>query len=180
MTTATDTTTWTIDSTHTHAGFAVRHMMISTVRGSFGGVTGALELNEADPTQSSIRVEIDATTVDTGAEQRDAHLRSADFFDVEKYPQLVFESRRVETVGEGRYRVTGDLTIRDVTREVVVDVEEEGRGIDPWGGTRIGFTASTKIDRTAFGLTWNQALEAGGVLVANDVRITVELQVTRA
>ena len=172
--------TWTIDPAHSRAGFAVRHMMISTVRGSFGAVTGTLDIDDADPTRSSVRLEIDAATIDTGTEQRDAHLRSADFFDVETFPTLTFESRRIEATGQGRYRVAGDLTIRDVTREVVLDVEEEGRGTDPWGGERIGFTAVTKLDRAEFGLTWNQALEAGGVLVANEVKVTVELQVSRA
>jgi polyisoprenoid-binding protein YceI len=171
---------WEIDSAHTEVGFEVKHLMISKVRGRFAGVTGTLVLDESDPSRSSVRVEIDAASVDTRNEQRDQHLRSADFFDVERFPSLVFEGRQVERVGADRYRVAGDLTIRDVTREVVLEVTDEGRGTDPWGGERAAFSASTTVDRRDFGLTWNQALETGGVLVSNDIRIVLDVQLTKA
>lgn len=172
--------TWTLDPAHTQVWFAVRHMMFATVKGQIPGVSGELRLDHDDPTRSSIAVRLDAATVDTNNEQRDAHLRSADFFDVENHPQLTFASRRMESVGGSKYRITGDLTIRGTTREVVLDVEETGRGTDPWGQEKLGFTASTSIDRKDFGLTWNQALEAGGVLVSDDVKITIDGQATRA
>lgn len=174
------TTTWDIDSAHTDVGFAVKHMMIATVKGYFPGVSGELVLDDEDITRSRISVRLDASSVSTRNEQRDEHLRSADFFDVGNYPELTFESRAVEPAGENRYRVTGDLTIRGVTKEVVLDAEQEGSGVDPWGQARIGFTASTKIDRREYGLTWNQALEAGGLLVSEEVRITIEGQAVRA
>jgi polyisoprenoid-binding protein YceI len=172
--------TWEIDPAHTEVGFEVKYLMISKVRGRFAGMTGALVLDESDPTRSSVKVEIDAASVDTRNEQRDQHLRSADFFDVERFPSLAFESRRVERVGADGYRVTGDLTIRDVTREVVLEVTDEGRETDPWGGERAAFSASTTVDRRDFGLTWNQALETGGVLVSNDIRIVLDVQLTKA
>jgi polyisoprenoid-binding protein YceI len=172
--------TWEIDPAHTEVGFEVKYLMISKVRGRFAGMTGALVLDESDPTRSSVKVEIDAASVDTRNEQRDQHLRSADFFDVERFPSLVFEARQVERVGADRYRVAGDLTIRDVTREVVLEVTDEGRETDPWGGERAAFSASTTVDRRDFGLTWNQALETGGVLVSNDIRIVLDVQLTKA
>jgi polyisoprenoid-binding protein YceI len=174
------TTTWNIDPAHTEVGFEVKHLMISKVRGRFGAVTGTIELDAADPSRSTVTAEIDVTSIDTRQEQRDAHLRSADFFDVENFPSITFRSRGVEAAGEGRYRVTGDLTIRGVTREVALDTTDEGRGRDPWGGERAAFSASLVIDRRDFGLTWNQALETGGLLVANDVRITLDVQAVKA
>ncbi|MEX1184853.1 MAG: YceI family protein [Gemmatimonadota bacterium] len=171
--------TWQIDGSHTDVGFSVRHMMLATVKGYFSGVEGVLELNEADPTRSRVRVKLDAASVTTRNEQRDAHLRSPDFFDVEQYPQLTFESRGIERRADGRYTVTGDLTIRGVTREVVLDAEQEGTGVDPWGKERIGFAASGRVDRREFGLEWNQALEAGGVLVSDEVKIVIEGQAVR-
>lgn len=169
-------TTWQIDPAHTDVGFAVKHMMISTVKGRFADVSGTITLDDDDLSKSSVEVEIKAASIDTRQPDRDAHLRSADFFDVEKYPTLTFKSRRVEPLDNGKFRVIGDLTIRDVTREVVLEASEEGRGKDPWGGERIGFSASTKIDRRDFGLTWNTALETGGVLVGNDIKITLEVE----
>ena len=171
---------WQIDPAHTDVGFSVRHLMISTVRGRFASVRGTIVLDEAEPGRSSVDVEIDAASIDTRQEQRDAHLRSADFFDVENHPLLTFRSRSVEQAAEGRLRVTGDLTIRGTTREVVLDVTDEGRGIDPWGGQRAAFSAITTIDRRDFGLTWNQGLETGGVLVSNEVRISLDVQAARA
>lgn len=168
--------TWTIDPAHSEAGFAVRHLMISTVKGSFRTVSGKIELDTENPAASAVEARIDAASIDTRSEQRDAHLRSGDFFGVETYPAITFRSSAVEARGNGKYRVTGDLTIRDVTKSIVLDVEETGRATDPWGNQKIGFTAATSIDRTEFGLTWNAALETGGVLVGNDVRITLEIQ----
>ena len=187
MTTATDarqgTTTWTIDAAHSAAGFSAKHMMITTVRGRIADVRGAIALHEAEPARSSVEVELAAASIDTRNDQRDAHLRSADFLDVERFPAIAFRSRRVEgaTLREGeRFRVVGDLTIRDATREVALDVTYEGRGRDPWGGERVSFSAETTIDRRDFGLTWNAALETGGVLVSNEIRIQIEAQAVRA
>lgn len=168
--------TWVIDPAHTLVEFAVKHMMIATVKGRFGEVSGEIRLDDGAPENSSVEVTIDASSIDTRNSDRDAHLRSADFLDVEKFPALTYRSRRVESSGAGKYRVVGDLTIRDVTREVVLEVEEQGRGKDPWGGDRVAFSATTAIDRTDFGLVWNQALETGGVLVSNGVRISLEVQ----
>jgi polyisoprenoid-binding protein YceI len=170
---------WSIDPAHTEVGFAVRHMMITTVKGRFADVSGRVVIDEADPARSELDIAIAAASIDTRNEQRDEHLRSGDFFDAANHPQLTFRSRRIEDRGDGELEVTGDLTIRGETREVVLVVEEQGSGIDPWGGERRGYTATTRIDRTDFGLTWNQALEAGGVLVANEVRIVIDVQLTR-
>jgi polyisoprenoid-binding protein YceI len=173
-------TTWTIDAAHTEVGFEVKHLMISRVRGRFGAVTGTIVLDAADPSRSSVEASIETASVDTRQEQRDAHLRSADFFDVENHPAITFRSRAVEPAGAGRFRVTGDLAIRGVSREVALDVSDDGRGRDPWGGERAAFSASLVIDRRDFGLTWNQALETGGLLVANDIRITLDVQAVAA
>jgi polyisoprenoid-binding protein YceI len=172
--------TWAIDAAHSEAGFAVKHLMISTVKGRFGTISGQVVLDEANPEASTVEATIDATTIDTRSEQRDAHLRSPDFFDVETYPTITFRSTKVDARGNGEFRVTGDLTIRDVTKQVALEVEETGRATDPWGGERIGFTAITKLDRADFGLTWNAALEAGGVMVGNEVKITLEIQAVLA
>lgn len=170
---------WTIDASHTLVEFAVKHMMIATVKGRFGEVSGTIVLDEESLENSSVEVEIDAASIDTRSADRDAHLRSADFLDVENHPKLIFRSRRVESEGEGRFRVVGDLTIRGTTREVVLEVEDQGRGKDPWGGERAAFSARTEIDRTDFGLTWNAALETGGVLVSDRVRISLEVEAVR-
>jgi polyisoprenoid-binding protein YceI len=171
--------TWQIDPAHTQAGFSVKHLMISKVRGRFGSLSGEIRLDEANLAGSSVTVEIDATSIDTRHEERDAHLRSADFFDVERFPALSFRSRRVERERDGRFRVLGDLTIRDVTRQVTLQVEDEGRGRDPWGGERAAFSATGRIDRRDFGLTWNQALEAGGVLVGHDIDLALEVEAVK-
>jgi polyisoprenoid-binding protein YceI len=173
------TTTWNIDASHSTVGFAIRHMVFSKVRGRFSTYTGALHL-EDDLARSSVEVAIDAASIDTGTAQRDTHLRSPDFFDVENFPQLRFRSTKVEDAGDGRLRVTGELTIRDVTREVVLEAESAGRGKDPWGNERIGFVARTSIDRKDFGLSWNQLLEAGGVLVGDRVDIELDVQAVQA
>jgi polyisoprenoid-binding protein YceI len=178
--TAAERALWNVDTDHSHVGFSARHMMITTVKGHFSGVTGSVEIEDSDLTRSKASIRIDAATVNTRIGTRDEHLRSADFFDAENHPYLTFESRKVEAQPDGRLKITGDLTIRGVTREVVLDAEQEGRGVDPWGGERAGFTASTRIDRTDYGLTWNQGLETGGVLVSNEVRITIDAQLVRA
>ena len=179
---ATQTATWTIDAGHSVAEFAAKHMMITTVKGRVADVRGTVTLDEAEPDRSAVEVELEAASIDTRSGQRDAHLRSADFLDVERFPLITFRSRRVEgaaPVEGARFRVVGDLTIRGVTREVALDATYEGRGRDPWGGERVSFGATTSIDRRDFGLTWNAALEAGGVLVGNDVRLTLEVQAVR-
>jgi polyisoprenoid-binding protein YceI len=172
-------TTWKIDPAHTLVEFTAKHMMITNVRGRFADVAGTIEVDESNPNDSSVTVELEAASIDTRVEQRDQHLRSADFLDAENFPTLTFRSTGVEGAsfepGES-FRVTGDLTIRGTTREVVLDATFEGRGKDPWGGERVSFSADTKIDRRQFGLTWNAALEAGGVLVGNEVKIHIEAQ----
>jgi polyisoprenoid-binding protein YceI len=169
-------TTWRIDPAHTEVGFSAKHLMITTVRGRFGEVSGTIELDESDLANSGVEVKVGAASVDTGTPDRDTHLRSADFLDVEAHPWLTFRSRRVEPDREGKFRVVGDLTIRGVTREVTLGVSDEGRVIDPWGGTRASFSATTAIDRRDWNLTWNAVLETGGVLVGNEVKIALEVQ----
>jgi polyisoprenoid-binding protein YceI len=169
-------TAWSIDPSHTLVEFGVRHMMFTTVKGRFSGIQGTIVFDEANPAQSSVEAEIDATSIDTRSEQRDAHLRSADFFDVEKYPTITFKSAKVEPVGNEEARVTGDLTIRDVTRPVTLDVTLNGFGKNPFGQEVAGFTAETTINRKDFGLNWNVALETGGVLVGDTIKIVLEIQ----
>lgn len=179
----TERTTWTLDPTHTLVEFSAKHMMITTVKGRFADVEGTIVVDPRTPDGSTAEVRIATASIDTGVDQRDQHLRSADFLDVESHPEITFVSRRVEGAsGEpgDRFRVTGDLTIRGTTREVTLDATYEGRGTDPWGGERVSFSAETRIDRRDFGLTWNQALEAGGFLVANEIRISIEAQAVRA
>jgi len=171
---------WNIDLSHSGVNFSIRHMVISKVRGRFAKFTGVLNLDDEDITRSVVDATIDASSIDTGVEQRDAHLRSADFFDVEKYPELRFRSTRIEKLDDDRFRVVGELTIRDVTREVALDVEGGGRAKDPWGNERTGFVAKTTLDRKDFGLKWNQALEAGGVLVGDRVDIELDVQGVKA
>jgi polyisoprenoid-binding protein YceI len=172
-------TTWAIDPAHSEVGFAVKHLMVATVKGVFRTFSGKIVLNEQNLAASSIEADIDVASIDTRQEQRDAHLRSADFFDAENFPTITFRSTKIERVRHGYLRAVGELTIRGVTREVVLDVEETGRGGDPWGGQRIGYSAVTKIKRDDFGLTWNQALETGGVMVSSEVKITLDVQVVK-
>jgi len=174
------TNTWNIDAAHSGINFSIRHMVVSKVRGRFAKYSGALSLDDEDLTRSFVEATIDASSIDTGTEQRDAHLRSPDFFDVEKFPELRFRSQRIEKLDGDRYRVVGELTIRDVTREVSLDVEYGGRAKDPWGNERIGFVAKAALDRKDFGLGWNQVLEAGGVLVGDRVDIELEVQAVKA
>ena len=172
-------TTWNIDTTHSSVGFWVRHLVISKVHGRFTKWNGTIVLDEADIAKSSVEVTIDAASIETHEEKRDAHLRSPDFFDVEKFPTLVFKSKKVQKAGDA-LAVRGDLTIHGVTKEVVLEAEMLGRAKDPWGGSRIGFSAKTSIDRKDFGLHWNQALEAGGVLVGDKIEITLEVEAVEA
>lgn len=176
---ATGITTWNIDPAHTTVEFSVKHLMISTVRGHFGAVTGAIQLDEANPLNSSVTAEIDVTSIDTRQSQRDEHLRSADFFDVEKFPSIKFTSTRIVRDGD-HFDVIGNLTIRDVTKEVTLHTSDEGRAGDPWGGQRAAFSASTKVDRRDYGLTYNQVLETGGVMVGTDIKISLEVQAVKA
>ena len=172
--------TWSIDPGHSAVHFGVRHMMFTKVRGRFTRWTGELRLDPAHLPSSSVEVTIEAASIDTGDAQRDGHLRSADFLDAEKFPTLTFRSTKIEDVGDGKLRVSGDLTIQGVTRAVVLDTEYAGRVKDPWGNDRAGFTARTAIDRTDFGLRWNQALETGGLLVGNKVEIELEVEAVAA
>ena len=172
-------TTWKIDPSHSDIGFGVRHLMISTVKGRFTGVEGTVVQDEANPGSVDIDVRIDAASIDTREGQRDAHLRSGDFFEVEKYPHLTFTSSGVIDRRGGRFSVPGKLTLHGVTRDVTLDVREEGRATDPWGGERLGFTATATIKRSDYGLTWNQTLETGGLLVGDDVKIALELELLK-
>ena len=173
-------TVWKIDSAHTEAAFAVKHLMISTARGRFGAVEGLVEFDPSDLANASAQVTIDATSIDTREAQRDAHLRSADFFDVEKFPSLTFKSRRVDQIQGDAFKLVGDLTIKDVTREVVLDVTSHGFQTDPWGGERTGFSAQTSISRKDFGLLWNQILETGGLTVGDGVKITLDVELVKS
>jgi polyisoprenoid-binding protein YceI len=177
----TSTTTWNLDPAHTVAEFKVKHMMIANVKGHFSKVLGVLVRNESDPTNDRVEATIEAASIETSNEQRDGHLKSADFFHVEKFPTLHFKSTGIKVAGEGELSVEGDLTIRGVTRKVRFAVEgPTPPAKDPWGNTRIGVSASTKINRKDFGLTWNTALETGGILVGDDVTITLDAQFVKA
>jgi len=174
-----DMSTWSVDPTHSHIEFAVRHLMISTVKGRFAEFTGAIELDPGNLTTAKIDVVIQAASIDTHTTDRDNHLRSADFFDVANHPTLTYVSRRVERRGD-EFRVIGDLTIRGTTREVPLAVTLEGTNRDPWGNDRMAFRATATVNRSDFGLTWNKALEAGGVLVGEEVKISIEVQLVPA
>jgi polyisoprenoid-binding protein YceI len=168
--------TWNIDPSHSAIAFTVRHLVVSKTRGRFTRWSGRLRFDPENPAASSVEVSIEPASVDTADAERDAHLRSPDFFDVEKFPTASFRSTKVEDRGGGRYRVSGDLTLHGVTRPVVLEVVYEGSGKDPWGGERAGFTASASIDRKQFGLEWNKALETGGLLVGEKVDLTLEIE----
>ena len=179
----TNTITWQIDPAHSAVEFAVKHMMFTTVRGRFKDVKGTIEVDQKNPDKSTVNVEIGAASIDTGVADRDGHLRSGDFLDTEKFPAITFRSKRVEGAANkpgDRFKVIGDLSIRGTTTEVTLDAVFEGTGTDPWGGTRAGVRATTTIDRRDWGLKWNQALETGGILVANEVRIEIEAQAVKA
>ena len=175
--------TWQLDATHSSVQFAVKHMMMTTVRGHFKEVQATATGDRDHPEQAGVEVAIAVASIDTGVGDRDTHLRSPDFFDAERFPQITFRSTRIEgnppkTEGD-HFKLAGALVIRDSSMEVVLDVEYQGRGIDPWGKTRAGFSFRTEVDRREWGLKWNQAIETGGVLVANKVRIEGEVQFVR-
>jgi polyisoprenoid-binding protein YceI len=170
--------TFALDPVHSHVGFSARHMMISKVRGRFAAFNGTLSVG-SEPGETVVEVEVDLASVDTKDSQRDAHLRSADFFDVEQFPTMSFRSTRVLSIDGDGYRLDGELTLHGVTRPLALDVVFDGVATDPYGGQRLGFSATGEVDREAFGLTWNQALETGGVLVSRRVRIDIEAELVR-
>jgi polyisoprenoid-binding protein YceI len=177
----TPTSTWNIDPVHSVVEFKVKHMMVSNVKGHFSKVSGTLTYDERTPENSSVEATIDVASLETRDAQRDAHLKSAEFLDVEKFPNITFKSTSVKSSGGGRGSVEGDLTIHGVTRKVVLSVEGPTEpGKDPWGNTRVGASATTKISRKDYGLTWNAALETGGVLVGDEVTITLDVQFVKA
>jgi len=175
------TTTWNLDPAHSAAEFKVKHMMISNVRGGFRGLKGVLTLDDTNPTGSAVKATADVNTISTGDDQRDGHLKSADFFDAAQFPEIAFQSTEVKKTGEDEYKVTGELTIHGVTKQVTFAVDGPGApGKDPWGNLRVGLSAMTKINRKDFGLTWNSALETGGVLVGEEVGLTLDVQFIKA
>ena len=179
--TTTAANTWNIDPVHSVAEFKVKHMMISNVKGQFTGISGVLKLDEGDITKSSIEATIDAASISTGDAQRDGHLKSADFFNVETFPTLGFKSTHVTRNADGDLTIDGDLTMHGVTRKASFAVEgPSAPAKDPWGNTRIGLSATTKINRKDFGLTWNSTLETGGVLVGEEIAITLDVQFVKA
>lgn len=172
-------TTWQIDPAHSNVEFAVKHLMLSTVKGRFADFTADLVLDDPGGASPRLDVTIETASIDTRQAQRDAHLRSADFFDAEHYPRLTFRSRRVDGPMDGEFRLVGDLTIRGVTKEVTLTARQEGSGKDPWGGERRSFSARGRIDRSDFGLRWNQALETGGFVVGDEVRVEIDTEFVR-
>ncbi len=170
---------WKIDPAHSQIQFSVRHMMISTVRGEFESFEGTIDFDQNNPENSKVYVEIDASSINTRENDRDNHLRSADFFNVEQHPTIVFKSKRVEPTSKNKGRIIGDLTIVGVTKEVVVDVELEGVAKSPWGQTVAGFSGYAELNRKDWGLTWNQALETGGVLVGEKIKINVAVELIK-
>jgi polyisoprenoid-binding protein YceI len=170
---------WNIDIAHSAIHFSVRHMVVSKTRGRFSRFSGQLEFDPDNPEAAKVDVTIEPASIDTADAQRDGHLRSADFFDVEKFPVASFKSTAVEDLGGDKYRISGDLTIRGITKPVAFDATYEGSGKDPWGGERAGFSAGTTIDRRQFGLEWNKALETGGVLVGEKVELSLEVEAVK-
>lgn len=170
---------WQIDPAHSSIAFVGRHMMIAKVRGEFETFGGTIDFNEQNPTNSTVDVKIDAASVSTGEAQRDNHLRSPDFFDVEKYPALRFKSKRIEQTSDDGGRLIGDLTIRDVSNEVVLNVEYAGQSKSPWGATVAGFSATGTINRKDWGLNWNQVLETGGFLVGDKIKLEIEAELVK-
>lgn len=168
-------TVWKLDPAHTLVEFSAKHLMISTVKGRIAGVDGVITIDQNDVANSSVEVTLDAKTLDTRIEPRDQHLRSADFLDVEKFPVITFRSTDI-TGDEHNFKLTGDLTIRDITRPITLEVTFEGQTKDPWGGERVGFSATGKFDRRDYGLTWNVLLESGGLTVGNDIKISLEVE----
>jgi len=180
MTTAqTALSTWTIDPVHSIAEFAVKHMMVSTVKGRFRSMEGTIHIDEANPTASWVTASIDVASIDTAEPKRDTHLRSDDFFNAERFPKMIFRSTRVQQVDDTHWNVIGDLTIRDVTKEVVLDTEYEGQIKDAYGKQRAAFSAETTLNRREFGLNWNGVIEAGGVVVGDRVRVMLNIAAVR-
>lgn len=171
---------WQLDPTHSSVDFSVKHMMFATVKGAFKQFDATIEADPTDLTTAHIQFAVDTASVDTRNDDRDGHLRSADFFDVENYPQLTFKSTKIEKTGENEYNVTGDLTIKDVTKTETFTVKFEGQGQDPWGNQKAGFGVDGTIDRSKYGLTWNAALETGGVLVGDKINISLQIQAAKA
>jgi len=171
--------TWSIDPAHLIAEFAVKHLVVTTVKGRFRDLEGTIEINESEPESSSVSASIEVASVDTNVADRDAHLRSDDFFNAERYPKITFRSHLVERVDDTRYKLYGDLTIRDVTKEVVLDTEFEGEVRDPWGNRRAAFTATTQISRSEFNVKWNQLIETGGAVVGDNVKIELHIEAVR-
>lgn len=167
---------WTLDPTHTDIAFATKHLMVTTVKGRFTTVAAELEIDEQHPERSSVVATIDAASLDSGNAERDAHLRSGDFLDVERFPALTFRSTHIRTSGDDGIEIHGDLTIRDVTQPVTLTGSFGGPVASPWGGHKAGFTLAGEIDREAFGLTWNVALEAGGVLVGKKIKLSIDAE----
>jgi polyisoprenoid-binding protein YceI len=172
--------TWQVDPIHSHVEFSVRHLMIATVRGRFAELAGTLTGGDDDPEHAGIEITIPAASIDTREPQRDAHLRSADFFDAANHPQIRFRSSRIRRTRDNAFAVDGDLTVRGVTKPIALTVHSGGRARDPWGNERVAFHAMTTINRKEFGLNWNQVLEAGGVLVGDDVTAIIDLELVRA
>ncbi len=170
------TTKWSIDTAHSEIGFKVKHMMFTNVSGKFNSFEATIQNEDNNFETSKINFSADTTSVDTNNADRDSHLKSADFFDVDNFPKLSFVSTDVKKINEGEYKISGDLTIKDVTKSIVLDVEYSGLMTDPWGNTKIGLSLNGKINRKEFGLTWNSTLEAGGVLVGEEIKLVSEIQ----
>jgi len=175
----TRTSAWMVDPTHSIAEFAVKHLVVTTVKGRFRDLEGRIEINEAQPENSSVEAKIAVASVDTNVADRDAHLRSDDFFNAEKFPYIVFQSTRVERINDERFKLVGDLTIRDVTKEVVLEGEYDGQVDNPWGNHRAAFTATTQMSRKEFNVLYNQLLETGGAVVGDNVKITLHIEAIR-
>ncbi|MBK3494562.1 YceI family protein [Viridibacillus sp. YIM B01967] len=173
-------TKYNVDQAHSNLGFQVKHMMISKVKGNFGSFTADIDANPEDLTGASIKFEIEVLSINSNNEDRDNHLKSADFFDVEQFPKITFEATKIISIDGGEYEITGDFTIKDVTKSVTFEAEYGGKGTNPWGQEVVAFEAEAKINRKEFGLTWNTALETGGVLVGEDIKIKIELEANPA
>ncbi len=178
-TAAAPSTVWEIDSAHSHVEFAVKHLMIATVKGRFSEVSGTISLNEANPSAAAVDIKIDSSSIDTRQGQRDTHLKSPDFLDSENYPHIEFKSTHLEGDINKKFKLIGDLAMHGVTKQVTLEVENQGRAVDLSGNEKAAFGATTKINRTDFGLNWNQALEAGGVLVGEEIKISIEIEASR-
>lgn len=174
-----ETSTWQLDASHSSVEFSVKHLMIASVKGSFGKFEASFTGDDKDLSNAKVIVNIETASINTGNEQRDGHLRSPDFFDAEKFPAITFAAKRIDGDAFGSFKLVGDLTLHGVTKEITLDANFEGRAKDPWGNSRLGYTATGKLRRTDFGLNWNQALEAGGVLVGEEVKVSVEAQFVR-